>query len=458
MKLNQNKIARFFIIGFFLFAVMTSIDKQDLNTASDSRGHDILKSSEASSSLVQWNVTWASNSSEMAWDIALDSLENIYVAGSNMSNPDQIFIIKYDKEGNYISKITWETNQLEGDTGIALDGLNNLYFIAGTYDESSSDYNLTVVKYNSAGIYQWNATWGGTGYEVGKSIIIDSSNNVYVTGETSSFGALGSDMFVVKFNSLGEYQWHATFPGINSEVGNDIALDSSGNIYITGYSRNSSDYYDICVVSFDASGTCRWNQTWGISNNEQGRAIALDDSNNLYIVGLTNNSIDGDFNAFLVSFDSTGTYFWNDTWDSTYDDSATDVALGKDNNIYVLGATVDEIGTDIDVLLLCYDSETNYKWNATWGGPRQEMGMAMIQDSSGSFYITGFVDSNKTGAFEYDSFLIKMTFESTSDQSSVPGQGFIPGFDLPIISVVVTIMVISIVVIYINRKRNIKIR
>ncbi|MEC8924176.1 MAG: SBBP repeat-containing protein, partial [Actinomycetota bacterium] len=119
---------------------------------------------------------------------------------------------------------------------------NTVNFGAGDVTSAGS-YDVFVTKLNSAGAHQWTTTLGGTGAELAYSVAVDGSGNVYTTGYftgTANFGAGNVtsagiwDVFVTKLNSAGAHQWTTTFGGTDSEVGYSVAVDGSGNVYTTG--------------------------------------------------------------------------------------------------------------------------------------------------------------------------------------------------------------------------------
>jgi len=106
---------------------------------------------------------------------------------------------------------------------------------------------MILVKYDSSGVQQWNRTWGGIDRDYGVVPAVDSSDNVYVSGGTDSFGAGSWDAVLVKYDSSGVQQWYRTWGGSNEDNGRGVAVDSSDNVYLAGRTFNfgagSSDMY-----------------------------------------------------------------------------------------------------------------------------------------------------------------------------------------------------------------------
>jgi len=150
----------------------------------------------------------------------------------------------------------------------------------------------------------------------------DSSGNVYVTGYTGGRldGNTGSgfyDVFVVKYNSSGTKQWTKQLGTSSWDIAHGVATDSSGNIYVTGYTKGGLDGntsagdYDLFVVKYNSSGTKQWTKQLGTSSDDRAYGVATDSSGNVYVTGYTSGSLDGNTSAgvedlFVVKYNSDG--------------------------------------------------------------------------------------------------------------------------------------------------------
>src|SRR5207247_2301044 len=124
-----------------------------------------------------------------------------------------------------------------------------------------TDYDYATIKYDSFGQEQWVARYNGPGNsgDSANSIAIDSAGNVYVTGKSFGSGT-DSDYATVKYDSFGQEQWLARYngPGNSGDSANSIAIDSAGNVYVTRQSSSARTDYDYATVKYDSFGQEQW--------------------------------------------------------------------------------------------------------------------------------------------------------------------------------------------------------
>ena len=101
--------------------------------------------------------------------------------------------------------------------------------------EIDGSSNASLVKYNSLGEYQWDRTWGGAATDYISAIYIDSLDNVYITGKARSFG-ISDDVFIVKYDTMGNLIWNSTWGDASeNDFGSDLFVDNQGNIFVAGF-------------------------------------------------------------------------------------------------------------------------------------------------------------------------------------------------------------------------------
>ncbi len=146
---------------------------------------------------------------------------------------------------------------------LAIDDSDNIfvtgYTTGGLRGSNSGESDLILVKYNSDGQRQWTRQLGTSGQDEGKGITLDSSNNIYITGHT--------------------------FGNTNGNPSSSGGLDGNSH----------SGSWDLFLVKYDSSGTKQWTKTMGTSATDQGRGVTVDSSNNIYVTGYSAGAFDGDF-------------------------------------------------------------------------------------------------------------------------------------------------------------------
>lgn len=189
-------------------------------------------------------------------------------------NTYEVFVSKLDSAGNFVWAKRIGSNNEDTGYGIALDIAGNVYVSgsfsttadfdpgSGTFNLSSAgSYDAFVAKLDSGGNFTWAKRVGGTGIDIAASLALDSAGNIYTTGLFSSTNADfdpsgsvftlasagGTDVFIDKLDSLGNFVWAKRFGGSLADYGNGVAVDSAGNVYTTGQFS--------LTVDFDPSGS-----------------------------------------------------------------------------------------------------------------------------------------------------------------------------------------------------------
>jgi hypothetical protein len=273
----------------------------------------------------------------------------------------------------------WEVRRAGGNSndegrGIAVDSSGNAYItgyfqgaalFGATTLTSAGGFDTYIAKVDSGGNFIWAKRAGGTSDDYGRGIALDSSGNAYITGSfqgTALYGATtltssGSyDTYIAKVDSVGNFLWAKSAGGSSDDVGVGIALDSSGNAYITGYfsgtavfgatTLTSAGDRDIYVAKLDIGGNFLWAKRAGGISWDSGNGIAVDSSGNTYITGYFNGiavfgattliSAGGD-DTYIAKVDIGGNFLWAKRAGGTSSDRGSDIALDSSGNAYITG-------------------------------------------------------------------------------------------------------------------------
>jgi hypothetical protein len=363
--------------------------------------------------------------------------------------------------GNYFAQgPTWQwakgagSTGSEAATGSALDASGNLY-VTGWFGSASINFGSTtlinagnftgdlfLVKYDPAGNVIWAKQYGGVDGESGNGVAVDNSGNVYVTGwYTSANLVMGSytltnsasgstDIFIAKIDPSGNTIWAKSAGGSSADKGTGIAVDASGNVFTTGNFASTTINFgtgaltnagaattDFFLVKYDPNGNTLWSKSAGGSNSDGGTSVAIDSLGNVYITGMFSstsinfgtgaltNAASNTQDLFVAKYNGLGTAAWSVRSGGSLDDYGNSIAIKK-NNIYVTGGfnsaslalgtttlTNASAGTS-DVLLVKYDDTGNALWAKRSGSTDSEAGNGVAVDSFGNVYVTGYFSSS----------------------------------------------------------------
>ena len=252
----------------------------------------------------------------------------------------------------------------------------------------------------------WIATLGGSGSDHGEGVTVDSSGNVYIIGYTNSAGEGGNELIVAKYNSSGSIQWQKTL-GTNTAYRNDdmgkaITSDGSGNIYVAGKTNYTSGYDSMMLAKYDSDGNLQWQKTFGDSNSgESVYGIVLDSSGNIFVCGDTTKNMTS-IGALVVKFDNSGNLEWQRTLDAAQSQNLHGIAIDSSDNVYVGG--MGAVSGYYHYLLAKYDNSGNFVWQRKFGNSSMtSYGRGITVDSSDNVYIIGHVIIGS----DIDSVLVK---------------------------------------------------
>jgi hypothetical protein len=380
-------------------------------------------------------------SMEVGYSVKTDEAGNIYVAGTFQGtvdfNPDigtnnltsvggiDIFICKYDSNGNFIWAKSFGSTVSDYCKSIFVDFQGNVY--ATGYFQSTTDFDpgtgtftlsssgssdIYITKLDSNGNFIWAKKMGGTGFDSGYSITIDGNNNILITGTfsgtvdfdpgTSIINLISSgsqDIFISKYDNNGNYLWARKIGGSFNDLGNSIVTDANFNVYTTGSFAGIADFdpgvgtfnitsagsQSVYVNKLDPSGNFVWAKSMGGAGSgaNQGNGIALDALSNIFLTGYFSSTIDIDPNSGVYNLTSLGS---QDSFNCKLDNGG------------------------------------NLIWATQTGGTSLDMGNAIVIDNSSNIYTTGYFGNSvdfdpSAGVYNLTSQGVQDTYIYKSDSN-----------------------------------------
>jgi len=344
-------------------------------------------------------------------DIAVDGSSNVYVTGTSHGGSETYFdytTIKYNSDGEqeWIAIYSTPNNSShDAAVGLAIDSDNNVY-VTGTIS-NGENYDFATVKYNTSGNEQWVRIYNGpgNGHDYAAAIAVDNSGNCYVTGSSQGILGIGgeSDYSTVKYNTDGDEQWVARYdgpPGLNALYGDEpraLEVSKSGDVYVTGFSENHDTTFSYATVKYNSSGLEQWANRYDDTENifSKANSIALDNMGNIYVTGTSNSSITGDDYA-TIKYNSDGVEQWVRRYvgpDNYWQSEAVTVMSDNFGGIYVTGTTS---GNGVFFATVKYNSTGDEQWISLYEAPNslENYAVSMVVDAIGNIYVVGITISD----------------------------------------------------------------
>ena len=323
--------------------------------------------------LVRTRQLGVSGQDTNAYDVAVDSLGNVYVAGgttgglpgNTLTGTEDSFVTMYDSAGNLVrTRQLGVSGQVTRANGVAVDSLGNVY-VAGFTEGGLPGNTLTgtsdffVTTYDSAGNLVRTRQLGVSGQLTrAYGVAVDSLGNVYVAGRTTG-GLPGNtltgteDFFVTMYDSAGNLVRTRQL-GVSGQVTEayDVAVDSLANVYVAGWTDGGlpgntlTGTRDFFVTTYDSAGNLVRTKQLGASGQDtEAYAVVVDSSGNVNVAGWTRgglpgNTLTGTSDFFVTKYDSAGNLVRTKQLGvSGQDTNAYDVAVDSNSNVYVAGWT-----------------------------------------------------------------------------------------------------------------------
>lgn len=337
----------------------------------------------------------------------IDNMGNIYVTGSyTVSGAYDYCTIKYDASGNqlWIKTYNGPGNGYDPSNSIAVDNAGNVYVTGYSYGGGTM-YDFATIKYDAAGNELWVKRYHG-GNDYALSLAIDNAGNVYITGTN------GSDYITIKYDGSGNEVWIRSFDGgAGWDEARCVAVDNAGNVYVGGRSQGIGGF-DYATVKYDAAGTQLWvNRYNGPANgNDEIRKLAVDNSGNVYVTGQSQ-GIGTGIDFATVKYDAAGNQLWVKRYNgpANGEDMALGIKIDNTGNCCVTGYSKGSGGSaDYDYATIKYDPAGNELWVKRYDGPanNNDAASGIAIDNDGNVYVnghtTGIITSSDITTIKYD--------------------------------------------------------
>lgn len=259
--------------------------------------------------------------------------------------------------------------------------------------------DVYLVKVNSSGVFQWDKSIGGGSAEDRAFCVLQTNDGGYiVAGNTDSYGAGGSDVYVIKTDSNANVTWTRTFGGTADDVGRSVIQLSNGDYlvadYTYGYGAGFIDYY---LIRLSPSGTVLWNKTYGGNSYDVCYEVEETNDGGFILAGSGTNFGTGNFDGYLVKTNSSGTVLWSKVYGGSNDDRFLSVTQTADRGYITCGRTQSFGNGFHDAYVVKTDSVGTVQWTKAFGGTNWEEAYCIRQTTDGGYVMAGMTISFGTG-------------------------------------------------------------
>ncbi len=335
--------------------------------------------------------------------LSVDKSGNVYVTGSSTGNGtyEDYATIKYAPNGDtlWVRRYNGPKDSSDVATSMEVDNIGNVYVTGRSLDTVSSyplgytpDY-LTI-KYSTDGdiIYVKRYNGAGNSWDEALDVAIDDSGNVYVTG--NSWNESSGGFLTIKYSSNGDTLWTRKQNAVGEVVG--LELDKDASVFVAGFTHDTGYIADYATLKYSSNGDLLWSSLYDgkRQSHEYSRGLALDTSGNAYVTGF---NASGTIYFVTVKYNSYGDTLWVRKYEGpVYEpDYPYDIAVDGDGNAYVVGQSRGS-GTSDDFVTIKYAPNGDTLWVRRYNGPSNgyDYALALAVDKSRNVYVAGGSENN----------------------------------------------------------------
>jgi hypothetical protein len=279
-----------------------------------------------------WSKSFGASGGDDGSAVAVDAAGDVAVAGHfrntvdfgggplTAAGLDDVFVVRFSSAGDHQWSRHYGDAFNQSMRGVAFDAAGSVFFTG--YFEGSVDFgggtllangtsDAMLVKLSATGVHQWSKRFGAPGSQVGTAIAVDGAGNVVVTGNAASsvdfgggqlVGAGMNDVFVAKYDTMGNHVWSKLAGDAQEQLGLGVAVDGGGNVVLVGRAAGSFNLgggpiasagaNDVFIAKFDSAGAHLWSKRAGDALEQWGRAAAVDTLGNIFFAGRFQGTLD----------------------------------------------------------------------------------------------------------------------------------------------------------------------
>jgi len=338
-----------------------------------------------------WVKTYGGKGNDVITGVAVAEDGSIIVVGyTNSSGNEDAFVMKLSPKGKVLWARTYGGDLDDYASSVALTGDGDIIVVGHTYSFGAGLDDAWVFKLDSNGNILWQKTYGGSNIDEAYAVALTPRGDIVIAGNTMSFGAGSEDVWVLKLNDNGSVIWARTYGGGKCDRASSVTISSYGDIIVAGYTKSFGvGNSDVWVLCLDKQGNIKWQKTYGGSNGDYANGVGIMPNGDIVVVGDTNSSGVGYYDAWILMLDKEGNIEWQKTYGGPYTDVATAVTVASNGDILVGGFTGSFGNGSVDVWVLKLDGSGNVVWQKTYGGKFDDVASAVALTPENDIAVVG---------------------------------------------------------------------
>lgn len=363
-----------------------------------------LEANKTESQQIQWGRTYGGIYSDDGNSVQPTRDGGYIVGGSTNSfgsGGRDVYLVKTDPFGRIVWSRTYGGER--GDYAYSVQQTGDGGYIVAGYTSSfkeAYETDVYLIKTDSLGNTEWSRTYGGSDYDYGYSVQQTADGGYVVAGNSWSWGAEDSDVYLIRTDSQGYLEWSRTYGGTSHDYAYSVQQTADGGYIVAGYTRSfGAAYNDVYLIKTDYLGYIAWSRTYGGSDGDYGYSVQQTTDEGYMVAGYTYSFGEGyDSDAYLIKTDYLGYVAWSRTYGGTGYDRGYSVEQTADQG-YILTGGTDSFGEmyDENVYLVKTDSSGDVVWARTYGDTAWEYGRCVRQTADGGYIVVRHATMGELG-------------------------------------------------------------
>jgi hypothetical protein len=381
-------------------------------------GDDYLTIKYSSAGVPLWTNRYDGpvNGYDTAVGVAVDGDDNVFVTGTSAGsgNCDDFATIKYSSAGVPLWTNRYDSpgNGCETAIAVAVSSNGNVY-VTGS----------ATIAYSNLGEPLWTNV-NGSGIFL-SALATDSSNNVFVTGSSSDGGK--PDFVTLKYSSTGVALWTNRYdePNYGYDAATSVAVDGDGNVFVTGRSTGSHNAADYATIKYSNAGLPLWTNRYNGTGDgyDEPAAVAVDSSGNVFVTGVSRGNDSSD-DYLTIKYSNAGVPLWTNRYNGPGNgsDAASALVVDRSGNIYVTGKS-DGINYNIDYATIAYSNAGVPLWTNRYDGAvggffsSTDFANGVALDTNGNVYVTGY--SDRGSSIDGNNYIVTIKYAALTSGSAL---------------------------------------